>query len=533
MWSSSSLVQVVESSDGTYLYIDGGTARTYGPRANLSDRPVTPYSQLIRLPFHVTEGKRVAVIGSGAGIDVAEALHEGATHVLALEVDSAINHTVEGPLLDELGWIFKDPAVKLVTAEARSYLARHHQTFDIILMPHTITNAAMVTGAMGLAENYLLTREALSLLLSLLSEHGVLLISRPEEQLPRLVAGLRDAWGGAGSLKDRLSDHVAVLASDSVTPSFIAGVMVTKNSMDTSVLEKIKSSPLARILYLPDRSGESFAYYASILDPISSSSSVKNSPFVATDDQPFFNLQRSWSSLQLADFRAVFTAGRESRRQIEGLPVSQVVLIALSLMMALVTAGTVFYCLRHCGKTSALSDTFYRESFFYAALGFSFMLVEVILIQIFGRIIGMPGLTMAVVLTALLLSTAMGSLFFAGRLQIRPTRGATLCFIIVLILAFVAEPWSHWLQAFSFAVQCLAVMTTVGGVGLVLGIPFSGAVQRTIDHRMVAWAFVVNSLFTVWGSIGALMLASAFGFRVALVVAALGYLVAAKLSGKH
>jgi hypothetical protein len=50
---------------------------------------------------------------------------------------------------------------------------------------------------------------------------------------------------------------------------------------------------------------------------------------------------------------------------------------------------------------------------------------------------------------------------------------------------------------------------------------------------MVAWAFVVNSLFTVWGSIGALMLASAFGFRVALVVAALGYLVAAKLSGKH
>ena len=61
---------------------------------------------------------------------------------------------------DYWGGLFYQPEAQLITEEGRSYVRRSHERYDAIISRHTISNAAMASGALSLAENYVLTREA-------------------------------------------------------------------------------------------------------------------------------------------------------------------------------------------------------------------------------------------------------------------------------------------------------------------------------------------------------------------------------------
>ena len=78
--------------------------------------------------------------------------------------------------------------MRLVTDEGRSFVRRSREQYDAILSVHTISNAAIASGALALAENYVLTREAFVDYLDHLTPDGVLYVVRPEAQLARLVA---------------------------------------------------------------------------------------------------------------------------------------------------------------------------------------------------------------------------------------------------------------------------------------------------------------------------------------------------------
>ena len=44
--------------------------------------------------------------------------------------------------------------MRLVTDEGRSFVRRSREQYDAILSVHTISNAAIASGALALAENY-------------------------------------------------------------------------------------------------------------------------------------------------------------------------------------------------------------------------------------------------------------------------------------------------------------------------------------------------------------------------------------------
>ena len=75
-----------------------------------------------------------------------------------------------------------------MTDEGRSFVRRSREQYDAIISVHTISNAAIASGALALAENYVLTREAFADYLDRLAPDGVLYFTRPETQIARLVA---------------------------------------------------------------------------------------------------------------------------------------------------------------------------------------------------------------------------------------------------------------------------------------------------------------------------------------------------------
>ena len=118
----------------------------------------------------------------------------GASSITAVEINSIINDIVAVRMNDYWGNLYHQPEVHLVTDEGRSFVRRSTEKYDAIISVHTISNAAIASGALGLAENYVLTREAFEDYLDHLAPDGMIFFTRLEYQIPRLFATAREAF---------------------------------------------------------------------------------------------------------------------------------------------------------------------------------------------------------------------------------------------------------------------------------------------------------------------------------------------------
>jgi hypothetical protein len=99
---------------------------------------------------------KIGVIGVGGGKDVMTALVFQNPSVLGIEINPAFLELLRGPYRDFTGLALR-PEVRLVNDEARSYLARSRESFDLLQMSLVDTWAATGAGAFALSENGLYT----------------------------------------------------------------------------------------------------------------------------------------------------------------------------------------------------------------------------------------------------------------------------------------------------------------------------------------------------------------------------------------
>src|SRR5262249_61386663 len=98
--------------------------------------------------------------------------------VVGVEVNRDIISLLRGPYADFTGRLGQHANVQLVQDEARSYLARSRERFEVIQASLVDTWAAAASGAYVLAENALYTQQAFRLFLDRLTPDGVLSVSR-------------------------------------------------------------------------------------------------------------------------------------------------------------------------------------------------------------------------------------------------------------------------------------------------------------------------------------------------------------------
>ena len=97
------------------------------------------------------------IIGAAGGEEVLDALlHFGAAAITAVEINPIITDIVTRRMRDFWGGLFAQP--ELARHRRGAQLRRSREQYDAILSVHTISNAAIASGALALAENYVLTR---------------------------------------------------------------------------------------------------------------------------------------------------------------------------------------------------------------------------------------------------------------------------------------------------------------------------------------------------------------------------------------
>lgn len=136
----------------------------------------------------------VLIVGAGSGNDVAGALRNGATSVVAVEIDPTI---IEFGRKVHPEQPYSDPRVTVVNDDARSYFATADRKFDVIafgLLDSHTTNA--MTNAR--LDHYVYTRESLTHAKTLLNPGGVIVLSFEAQKqfiADRMSHALEDVFG--------------------------------------------------------------------------------------------------------------------------------------------------------------------------------------------------------------------------------------------------------------------------------------------------------------------------------------------------
>jgi spermidine synthase len=484
--------------------------------------------------------QRVLVIGSAGGQEVKAALMYGAAHVDGVELVATVVELGKTRYADYIGGIFRDPRVRLITGEGRSFLRASRDVYDIIQVFSNHTSSSIAQGTGALSPNYLQTAEAYGEFFEHLAPGGILHINH--HVYPRMVTTAALAWRQMG--RADFQQHVLVVerrgGQDNLPTMLVKADPWTEGEVrDIGAFfsRAAVDEPQVRIVENPIRPTESFLspwfYSGEVPRALSRRMPFRIRP--ATDDRPYFNLLRRRIGILSPDstrFLNESTAGLLNGQLGGGVIPMDVAHLAVTGAASLVfTAGFVLVPLLASKLGRRRWPGMARAMAYFACLGAGFIIIELVFIQIFMKLIGFPIYTLATVLFTLLLGAGLGS---AASTKFAP--GATgrwvwpFAGIIVtgVGLALLHRPVFEVFLASPTGVRILAAGVMIFPIGFFLGMPFPLGIQALTRHprEAIAWAWALNALFTVVGGLASVLLSVFIGFTLTLLVAVALYVTA-------
>ncbi|MGH9411978.1 MAG: spermidine synthase [Vicinamibacterales bacterium] len=539
-----------------YIAYDGGSLSSHfyafdgdyaALRRNLSDRLMDHFWQRGVLASHYLlrdRGERVLVIGSAGGQEVTAARMYGASHIDAVDLVGTVVALAKGRYANYIGRIYNDPRVNLQVGEGRTFLRASKKRYDVIQIFSNYTAWSLASGSGALTPDYLLTEEAFVEYFSHLGSGGILHINH--HTYPRIITTAAAAWRSMD--REDFRAHVVVFERE--------------DAFDRLPTILIKMSPwtgaeiadLSRFFATPARGDTAYRLAEDPLDPVRGlpdafysgdlpAALEQRAPYniaPITDDEPAFNFLRRSARAVSPDPSVGLTVSIAAHLngQLRGgwLPMDWLPLIVTG--CASLFYGVLFIVVpmslssvgrqRWRGKSTSLV--------YFAMLGFAFIAVELLFIQLFMKLIGYPLYSVATVITVMLIGAALGSmssLSVAGGTSSRwPVAFAGVILSGIAIWAW-HEPIAESLMGAPQAARIAAAAVMIFPISFFMGMPFPlGMLElRSKPPGAIAWAWSMNGLCTTIGSLASTSLSVWIGFRGTLVVALGVYTLAAVTFG--
>ena len=499
------------------------------------------------LPYYLNRPDDTLILGTGGGAMVLQALQLGAGHVDAVELNPQIVALVSDEYAQSGGWIYRDDRVRVITAEARGFVASSQRSYDLIQIPSLDSYGSSATGLQTLGEDYSYTLEAFEEYLSHLAPGGLLAVNRwvkipPRDSLKVFATAVQALERlGVTGIGQRLAlirgwqTSTLLVKNGPFAPSELAGIrkFCADNSFDIAWLPAMSPMEANRfnILSKPyfyqgakallgDSRERFLADYKFNLNP-------------STDNQPFFFSFFRWGTLSEI-------AGRYGEGGVPLLDTGYLILVA-TLMQAgiasivLILVPLVF--LRGQAITGAKTMGTRRIFVYFAALGPGFLFIEIAFIQKLTLFLHDPLYAIAVALTAFLIFAGLGSAFVHRRMMVAatdPYRAGIMrpvAFLVVLsgvYMLVLPSVFDTFIQLPDIA-RILISIVVIAPLAFCMGMPFSMGLSELGRHAptLIPWAWGINGCTSVVSTVLATMIAIHYGFNAVVVGATLFYVVAA------
>ncbi len=518
------------------LYRDGARIAAL-PKPGALDGGYAP-AALDALPYLLRPGARVLLAGSSGGFRIAEALNLGARAVVAVEPDPVVMGALQSGLGPSLR-LASDARVQLIPDGALA-AARHASGFDLVDISADLLDS-------GEANATAYTAEALTADLGAVDEGGIVSIPVSIREFP------------VYALRVLNTARQALLAAGVADPA--QHVVIYRSAWNVRILLSMEPWSAARIAtvrkFCDDRSFD-VSYYPGI-DLIAARLGIYNDlPAVSFDDGAVTSDSGSQDSIadeagailhgaptvsEQAFTLAPATLDRPAYydvlrlahlgtilRRLELLPQAEIgqlvnlaVLAQAVVIAALVLLVPVLASKRLRGAGVARRGGTVRAVVYFASLGLGFLFIEIAVIERASFYLNDRTSAFALVLTAMLVFSGVGSLL-AGRAGPRgiftvAAVAVAWCVLasVLLLPAMLATLEWPWLLRAGLVVAALAP------VSVALGMPFPLGLARTGSGPMLPFAWAVNGAFSVVATPLANLIATQFGLHWVFLAAALLY----------
>jgi hypothetical protein len=457
------------------------------------------------------------IVGTGGGRDVLTGLLFGKERILGVDVNEDILDLANNQFGDFTGHLDRHPRVRLVNDEARSYLARLQDQFDVLQITFVDTWAATAAGAFTLTENSLYTREAWGVYLDHLTPQGVLAVSRGFIEKDRMLEMYRLTGLARAALLDRGAtrpeDHMVVVRNVvppsekswggmallmvsrmPYTPEDLAEVRRHADALGFEVVLTPEGGPIPDLVAMAR--GEGAEEVAARLR-IDLSVPTDNAPF-------FFNMLRPVDWVLPRDMEQAYYPNLVAVSMLVNLLVVVAVLTVLCVIVPLALTTSRPPLRRHG-----------PHLLYFAAIGLGFMFIEVALLQRLTIFLGHPTYSLTTILFALLIAGGLGSflssrLGSAGWVRWVPPVGLL---IAVSFVGFASGPALRMFEASGTPVRVAVATALVAVAGLFMGtaLPMGMRSAANAAPSLIPWLWGVNGATSVFGSVLAAAVALAYG----------------------
>ncbi|HEY5534768.1 MAG TPA: hypothetical protein VIL99_07535 [Ignavibacteria bacterium] len=533
---------VDESPDGYNVYnaiIDEGNATTNIPNVKTLPPPTKP-ADASNLAFTLKDSaEKVFIIGSAGGGEILTGLYHSAKNITGVEINGILNDLIKSKLSYWTGQLVRNKNVNIITDDARSVIRSSDEKYDVIISAHTISSSAMSSGAMSMVENYILTKEAIREYLNHLKPEGVLYISRPENQIPKLIATLKKAREEVSGGFEKSNNCFFVFRREPNSfergKSFLTGLIYKKDGLketDIINLRNEASSLGLEVIYDPlfaqDEDLKLLAESMHIDDEIKKSGQDINP---ATDDKPFFDNNIGFTNLNWRGFLETFSQDERGIIALKDRPVAEATLIALFIQT--LVAAFAFLILPLIFAKKKFENKSGRKSYliYFACLGLAYIMLQIAMIQKFTLFLGQPVYTLLTVVSTMLIFSGLGSMFsqkFVKNSRFRLHLIFILIALFSILIGILNPVIFSGLAQLGLLYRIIISVLMIAPLGFFMGMPFPVGMSFIDDSEKhySAFAWAVNGFFSVIGSVLAMILAMTFGFRFVFVFSAVVYSIA-------
>ena len=500
-------------------------------------------STLMAAPYDlVSDRPRVALLGERDGVNVWLGVRRQASRIVVVQPDRTLFGLLRGPLGTGPGRVFARPEVEVVAVEPRHFVDHTADTFDLVQLV-TLQSLSVGAGMTGLAEDHLATVEGLSAALERLEPGGLLSVTRAIQTSPRdnlkLLVTLAEALEGRGVTEPGrhvavVRDYLGVCTMVRPTPwtdDDVARIreLVRRRQLTPVWFPGVRPDELNRPDALPGPEGRPGDWYHHAAERVFNGEGervVAESVYdlrPPTDARPFFTDFTRLGSLDA--FRRAFGDLWLTRLELAFLfvVVAAGAVAVAGLLLTLAPVLLARSVRRSRGKLATAA--------YFTALGLAYLLLEMALLSRVAFLVGDPVTAAAVVLTAFLLVSGIGSAL-AQRVDAArraPVAAAVAGIAVVAsLLAVALAALTGWVGGSSVAVRSGAAVVAVAPLALLMGFPMPLGLARL--HRgapsLVPLAWGVNGFASVLAAPLAVLLAMTWSYHV-VTFAAVGLYVAA------
>lgn len=499
-----------------------------------------PYVQatLAAAPYLMIPGARTLLIGASGGFRIAEAKTLGASQIRVLEPEPMLMHALTSGLGPSPAYEVS-PVIRV--SGSSPLLAGVRGVYDVVDVAADFIDAAEAN-VVGL------TVEAIAGYLSVLAPNGMISLPASIRDFPvyalRLMATLREALLLAGVADP--SNHVVAYRS-----TWGVRVLASKAPWTQERLETLRAFCAERSFDLSWYPGmDVVAARAGIYNDLptvslnSGTVSVVSSADAIADearailtgtDSPSrqgFNLapitldRPFWYALPRLDQIGSIIARIELLPQAEvGVVVNVVVLAQASLIAIIVLMLPVLARARLRAPGAGLV----RAVLYFPSLGLGFLFIEICLIDKASLWLNDRTMGFAIVLTAMLLLSGIGSML-ADRFRARPERAVAVAGIVVLASVALMLLWLDTLITATLGrgewERVGLLLIIIAPMSIALGMFFPLGLNGAGDTGYLPWAWALNGAFSVTATPLANLIARDCGYRCVLIGALTLYIVA-------